>query len=41
MSNKWQDYKFPEWGKQKMGDYAQPVPNTWKPGRQEDTGYPD
>jgi hypothetical protein len=41
MTNKWQDYKFPEWGKQKMGDYAQPVANTWKPGRQKDTGYPD
>jgi hypothetical protein len=40
MTNKWQDYKFPEWGKQKMGEYAQPVENTWPPGEQEDTGYP-
>lgn len=41
MSNKWRDYKFPGWDAKPIGTYAQPVDNTWSPGEQEDTGYPD
>jgi hypothetical protein len=42
MTNKWKDFEFFDANTaDPIGKYTQAKPNTWAPGKQKDTGYPD